>query len=402
MTSISTNISGRGGELNVREAQARTVREVFETAGYEPVATPTLQPAEVFLDRHGEDIRRRTYLFNDPGGKELCLRPDLTIPVCRLYLDRDPKAAQLARLCASGTVYRYQPAGSTKLNEYNQCGLELLGQTDELEADAEVTRLALAAVTQAGVRGFEIELGDISLFNALIEALSIPHGWKQRLKRQFWRPDAFTEQLNGLAKGDAGSSEITQGGLLAVLAGLGEDKAKALLSDVMTLGGIPPVGGRSIEEITARLLEKARDATVKPMPGEAAGLIAAFMEVSCPAEEAVARVRKVVKAGSIDIDDALDRLEARLAVLKKAGVDLSTATFSTGFGRTLEYYTGHVFEIRVRALGDEAVIAGGGRYDRLLQTLGAAGSVPAVGCAVTLERLFLARNLNIDRAGEKK
>lgn len=395
-----TSISSSGDELNAREEQARTVRRSFETSGYEPVTTPVLQPAEVFLDRHGEDIRRRTYLFNDPGGKELCLRPDLTIPVCRLYLERDPGALTPARLCASGPIYRYQPTGSSKLSEYNQCGLELLGPVDEVKADAEVTRLALRSVEEAGLTSYEIELGDLALFDALIDALAISDRWKERLKRQFWRPSFFSDLLASLQNGDADLSADNRDGLLGVMAGLGEDQATALLEDVLKLSGIAPVGGRGVDEIAARLLQKADDATTDQLPKEAAALISAFIEISCSAKSAPGKIRDLAKAGGVVIDGALDRLEARLAALGKAGVDLGTTAFSTGFGRRLEYYTGHVFEIRMPELGDDAVIAGGGRYDRLLQTLGAAGPVPAVGCAVALERLFLATRQS--RKGAKK
>jgi len=385
-----TSISSSGDELNAREAQARTVRGSFEAAGYEPVTTPVLQPAEIFLDRHGEDLRRRTYLFNDPGGQELCLRPDLTIPVCRLYLEREPQGLKPARLCASGAIYRYQPTGSTKLSEYNQCGLELLGPIDDVEADAEVTRLALRGVEEAGLTSYEVELGDLALFTALIDALSIPEGWKERLKRQFWRPAFFADLLASLQNGEADRSDAGRDGLLSVMAGLGEDQAAALLKDVLKLGGIAPVGGRGVEEIAARLLQKADDATTRKLPKEAAASISKFLEISCPAADAVSQIRALTKEAGITLDAALDRLAARLTALGKAGVDLGTARFSTGFGRRLEYYTGHVFEIRVPTLGEDAVVAGGGRYDRLLQTLGATAPVPAVGCAVALERLFLA------------
>ena len=55
----------------------------FERAGYVRVTPAILQPAEPFLDLSGEDIRKRMYLTTDPQGRELCLRPDLTIPVSR-------------------------------------------------------------------------------------------------------------------------------------------------------------------------------------------------------------------------------------------------------------------------------------------------------------------------------
>lgn len=389
---IMTSISSSGDELKAREAQARAVRASFEDASFEPITAPVLQPADIFLDRSGEDIRRRTYLFTDAGGQELCLRPELTIPVCRLYLEREPAGASPQRLCSSGPVYRYQPLGSEKLSEYSQSGIEILGEVDEATADAEVTRLGIAAVEAAGLTDFQLELGDLSLFDALIDAINIPTGWKGRLRRQFWRPDFFANLLADLSNGEGATADEDQSGLLSVLAGLDEAQATTVLTDVLKLGGIAPVGGRGIDEIASRLLEKASDATTERMPEDAASVIDAYMKISGPATEAVATVSALLKKNGVSADPALEKLSLRLQAIADAGIDLGRATFTTGFGRKLEYYTGHVFELRVPELGSDAVIVGGGRYDGLLQSLGAPNPTQAVGCAIALERLFQATN----------
>src|SRR6185503_12792805 len=63
------------------DARAEALVAAYERAGYRRVHPAILQPAEPFLDLSGEDIRKRMYLTADPEGRELCLRPDLTIPV---------------------------------------------------------------------------------------------------------------------------------------------------------------------------------------------------------------------------------------------------------------------------------------------------------------------------------
>ena len=72
-----------------REALSRqnaAIMAVFERAGFDHIAPDIIQPADIFLERSGEDIRARTFVFNDPDGNELCLRPDLTVPACRYHL----------------------------------------------------------------------------------------------------------------------------------------------------------------------------------------------------------------------------------------------------------------------------------------------------------------------------
>ena len=98
--------------LEALDAQARRLMAVFTRAGYEHVAPAVIQPAGLFLDVVGEGLRARTYVFTDPDGEELCLRPDLTVPTCRLHLARHPDGSVPARYCYSGSAFRYQPLGA--------------------------------------------------------------------------------------------------------------------------------------------------------------------------------------------------------------------------------------------------------------------------------------------------
>jgi ATP phosphoribosyltransferase regulatory subunit len=101
-------------EFEALEAQATTLLDLFRRAGYEQVAPSIIQPADIFLDQIGEEIRSRTYVFTDLAGDELCLRPDLTVPVSRLYLERHPTADTPARYCYNGPAFRFQPQGDNQ------------------------------------------------------------------------------------------------------------------------------------------------------------------------------------------------------------------------------------------------------------------------------------------------
>ena len=109
------------------EAQAQRLMAAFARAGYERIAPAVIQPAGLFLDVVGEALRARTYVFTDPDGAELCLRPDLTVPTCRLHLERHARGDTPARYCYSGSAFRYQPgsADSAHPREFRQAGIEL-------------------------------------------------------------------------------------------------------------------------------------------------------------------------------------------------------------------------------------------------------------------------------------
>src|SRR5437660_6635890 len=139
----------------------------FASAGYLPAHPAILQPAEPFLDLSGEDIRKSLYLTTDASGEELCLRPDLTIPVARDYL-ASPRAGQPAGFSYLGPVFRYR---SGKKSQFLQAGIESFGRQDRPAADAEMLALAMAAASAFGIKDVEIRTGDVALFNALIDAL---------------------------------------------------------------------------------------------------------------------------------------------------------------------------------------------------------------------------------------
>ena len=96
-------------------------------------------------------------------------------------------------------------------------------------------------------------------------------------------------------------------------------------------------------------------------------------------------LRKLAADASLDLSAALDSLDTRSGFLAARGVDLERVRFSASFARRLDYYSGFVFEARREPAGPPLI--GGGRYDRLLRTLGAKQDIPAVGAAIWVDRL---------------
>src|SRR5262250_921815 len=163
----------------------------FAQAGYERSEPAILQPAEPFLDLSGEDIRKSLYLTSDTSGEELCLRPDLTIPVARDYL-ASPRAGQPAGFSYLGPVFRYRWG---KPSQFLQAGIESFGRQDRAAADAEMLALALEATAEFDVGDVEIKTGDVALFNALIEALELYPVWRRRLIKDFNRKISLTQDI---------------------------------------------------------------------------------------------------------------------------------------------------------------------------------------------------------------
>jgi len=371
-------------------AQARTLLAVFSAGGHEAVSPPIIQPAGVFLDVLGEALRGRTYVFSDLNGEELCLRPDLTVPTCRLYLERHPQADAPAHYCYNGPAFRFQPAGADASHprEFRQAGIEAFGGEDREDADARTLMLVLMALQQAGLRSWKLRMGDLGLFRALLEAAEMPERWRRRLRHQFWRPDAFRAELRRLTTNPARFSAHLPHTLIEALDPDNPARAESLVAEGLDKSGIEVFGVRSVAEITEGLLALVADAKATPLKQSTAASIEGYLEVKAYADQAPARLRALIGKPQGRFAAAIDAFERRGALLKKGGVELSEVPFSGEFGRNVAYYSGFVFEVLALSLGAASPLAGGGRYDGLLRAVGAPREVPAVGGAIHTERLL--------------
>jgi ATP phosphoribosyltransferase regulatory subunit len=352
----------------------------FAQGGYVRAEPAILQPAEPFLDLSGEDIRKSLYLTTDPSGEELCLRPDLTIPVARDYL-ASGRAGQPAGFSYLGPVFRYR-GGQT--SEILQAGIESFGRQDRAAADAEMLALALEATAAFGVKDVEIRTGDVALFNALIEALDLYPVWRRRLIKDFNRKVSLEQDIERLTLSAApGRNEYE--GVLAALAGSDRKAALALVTDLMSIAGTTNVGGRTVAEIADRFLEQS---TLKggALPRDALATIKRFLAISGDPGQSATQLRALAKDAGLDLTAAIDQLESRVGFMAARGIEAHRMRFATSFGRGLDYYTGFEFELHAKGNGVEPLIAGG-RYDGLMTQLGSATPIPAVGFSVWIEAL---------------
>src|SRR5437763_1519431 len=356
----------------------------FAQAGYRRAEPAIIQPADPFLDLSGEDIRKSLYLTTDPTGEELCLRPDLTIPVARDYL-ASGRAGQPTGFSYLGPVFRYRGGRGS---EFLQAGIESFGGQDRAAADAEMLALALEATTAFGLNDVDIRTGDVALFNALIDALGLYPVWRRRLIKDFNRKVSLADDIERLTLATApGRNEYE--GVLAALAGSDRKAALALVTDLMSIAGTTNVGGRTVAEIADRFLEQS---TLKggALPRDALAIIKRFLAIAGDPDDSIAQLRALAADARLDLAAAIDQFESRVGFMAARGIDTRMTRFSTSFGRGLDYYTGFEFELHAKAnakgTGVEPLVAGG-RYDGLMTQLGSATPIPAVGFSVWVEAL---------------
>ncbi len=371
------------------QSQNRAIMELFESRGFEHIRPRILQPADVFLEKSGEDIRSRTFLFTDPDGQqELCLRPDLTVPTCRYHLAVTEDPRREAKYCYRGPAFRFHGVSDPLYaDEFEQVGLEWFGHANAAAADAEVLGLALEAARLAGLSAPRVMTGDPGLLRALLDSMDMPQRWRRRLLMRFRRPEDFRATLHAMASPDDGRrtsvSELVD--RLAKAAEAGTADAVALVERELETHGLPLVGGRKVEDIARRLLEMAQDRRTPPLSRETVVLIEDFLAISGPVQDCATSLEGIAERAGDIMQRAVSAFMERLELLPEDGA----TEFATGFGRSFDYYTGFVFQIEAEINGQTVAVGGGGRYDDMLAGLGGP-DVPACGFGLHTERLLKA------------
>jgi len=360
-------------------SKLETVIAPFEREGYRRAEPAILQPVEPFLDLSGEDIRRRIFLTQDDDGREWCLRPEYTIPVALAHIAAH--ATEPASYAYAGPVFRMRVG---EPNEFAQAGLESFGRTDFAAADAEILALTVESAASLGLSRPRLLMGDVALLTALLDRLGVPQAARRRLMRAV----AQGKGADAVAALEPPVNEVehAHAGLLKALEGQDPKAARAFVEDVLSIAGISTVGGRSAGDIAERFLARAAERD-NPVNAEASGLIAHALAIAGDPDGASTAWRKLAGESGLDLAAPLDAFDERTGFLAARGVDVANISFSAGFARNLDYYTGFIFELHDPARPDLKPIAGGGRYDGVLQRLGAPAAVPAVGASLWLDRL---------------
>ena len=352
----------------------------LQSSGAELADIPLIQPADPFLDMAGEDLRRRIFLTENENGDSLCLRPEFTIPVCRNHIALN--AATPKRYSYLGEVFRQRRDGTA---EFLQAGIEDLGAGDEAEADARSIADALGCISAVAPQAsLKILLGDQSVFAGVLKALGLPQGWRKKLLRSFGDRRSMNAAIAELTSSHK-QEQLPEA--LAVLVAEGDELGLArLLEAEMLEAGISPAAGRSPEEIARRMIEK-EDLAATRFSASLLDVLKEFLDMRVTLDTAAITLRAFAADHSLKIGAVLQKFEARAEAIRAIGLDMNRITYDASFGRPLDYYTGLVYEIRVADGDEEQVLAGGGRYDRLLTMLGANETIPGVGFSVWVDRL---------------
>jgi ATP phosphoribosyltransferase regulatory subunit len=311
------------------------LRNVFETWGYHPIITSTLERLDTLMA--GGAIDRSAVLqvlASDEG--ELGLRPEVTASIARAAVTRLASASYPLRLYYTANVFRQMPHGGRILpQEFYQTGVELLGSPDPM-ADAEILLVITDCLAALGLlpkdqsqlhnRGVPwcLILGEASLTHALLDPFP---------------PECRSQVIHAIAHLDRTALETLD---------LSPELRHRALG-ILDLRGDP-----------ATVLEKVRQ-----------------FDLPLEHHDRVMNLQRILKLYQAGVSQRFPTLKDNLPVI----LDLSLV-------QTFQYYTGLIFEVAHQSEAGQWVLGQGGRYDRLLGLYHPQGkSEPGLGFCLNVEPL---------------
>ena len=285
-------------EMQERNEAQNTLRRVFENYGYREVKTPLFEELSLFTTKSGEEIVDQLYNFKDKSNRELTLRPEITAPIARLYLNELEKTAvKPIKLYYYGSCFRYERPQKGRFRQFWQFGCELIGAKSP-QGEAEVITLCNDAINSLGITTADVNINHLGIIRGLFKHFEI--------------------------------SEETQRELMVVI-----DKGdKELLKESLS-GENPVIDNAELNEILLQLIDLVGDKTI------------------------LNDVEELIKDYE-EPQDAFNQLKELVELLD--AFNMENYTLNLGVARGLDYYTGIVFEVYVPELGAQKQICGGGSY----------------------------------------
>jgi ATP phosphoribosyltransferase regulatory subunit len=163
-------------------------RQLFESWAYTEIIPPTYEHDDVLKAGSDADFERRIFRVLDREGNILALRPDITTQVARIVGTKLHNLPLPLRFYYLANVFRFEEPQAGRQREFYQAGLELIGAPGP-EADAEMVAVLIEALQQVGLRGFQINLGQMAFFRAIVAELDLSPAQVETLKGAIDRKD---------------------------------------------------------------------------------------------------------------------------------------------------------------------------------------------------------------------
>jgi len=311
-------------EMVKREFIINTIKNIFILYGFGPLETPAFEDWELLATKCGEDIKEQIFKFKDKSDRKLGLRFDLTVPMARVVAN-NPQLPKPFKRYVIAPVWRYEEVTAGRKREFYQCDIDIVG-TESMEADVECIVCAVDCLKALGFKELKIKVNNRKVLEGFLELI------KKKVETEVILEFTSVEVFRAIDKISRIGVEGVKEELKKI--GLKEEQINELLKII------------SIKEL----------------------------------EEG----KKILKGIKI-AEEGIKELEEIFSFSESYGIS-DSLELDFGLARGLDYYTGPIFEIVAKTERNIGSIAGGGRYDKLIELLGGRPT-PATGISLGIERI---------------
>ncbi|MCJ0620809.1 histidine--tRNA ligase [Haloarcula hispanica] len=158
-------------EMQARRWAMDTLEDVAQRYGFREIGTPALEPTEMYVDKSGEEIVEELYSFEDKGGREVALTPELTPTVARMFVAKQQELSKPIKWVSTRPFWRYEEPQQGRFREFYQTNVDIFGSA-EPTADAEILAVAVDMLTDLGLTGedFEIRVSHRDILAGVLES----------------------------------------------------------------------------------------------------------------------------------------------------------------------------------------------------------------------------------------
>lgn len=159
--------------MEKRRFYENVLRNTAHTFGFGEVETPIFEDAELFILRSGPNVLNELYAFKDKGDRELALRPEMTAPTIRLFVNNMSNMPKPIKVFYFGQCFRYERPQSGRYREFFQFGAEVIGSATP-ETDAEIIAMANSMIENLGLKNYKLRIGHIGVLRQKIKDAGVP------------------------------------------------------------------------------------------------------------------------------------------------------------------------------------------------------------------------------------
>jgi len=165
-------------EMAIRQKVIDTLKEVFESYGYAPLETPSLEYAETLLGKYGEEADKLVYTFKDKGERDVGLIYDLTVPASKVLALYSQDISLPFKRYQIQRIWRAEKPQKGRYREVLQCDIDSFGTTSPL-ADAEIIAIISQCLKKLNFKKFTIRINSRQVLFKLMKDLGISQEKKQ-------------------------------------------------------------------------------------------------------------------------------------------------------------------------------------------------------------------------------